>query len=681
MSSILEVAAQFRADLAAIERNAVAQLVAAYGLILADLQAELRGLVLELRAQGQPITQTQLRRNERLRALVAQTQAEIARLAAQMETLLPMWQFQTATLGAEAAQQLMLAGIGTAPVTVTFNTLPSGAIAQLTGTLANGSPLKALLDELGPEAAATVRRNLLRGLGLGLNPRTVARLMREALGRSLTRALTIARTEMLRAYREASRATYQENSDVVAGWVWVAKLDRRTCFPAGVLVSGPEPVAGSSRYYSGELVVLTIANGEQLSVTPNHPILTQNGWVPAGFLKQGDYVVCGPSGERAAAFINKHNYHSPAAIEQVVESFPMVSAEMPTAAPDFHGDGAGSDVHVVRANRLLGDASDASALQHVFEDDFMLGHVNTLPLSSDILPSLGFPYSEFERVDAITVPVAEDGPSFLQRNSGGLQFKGFLETAALDTSETQRRSDSVTAYAEQFRDPVFGHSLGVQSGNLMVRQEHLGVGHSCDLVPADLPCLSTITEQATGLEFGSEPLGADAESRSDALRSLASDICLNRVLKVDRRRFSGHVYNLQTVPHWYIANSVIVANCAFCWAQHGSFHQLNAPMATHPQCRCAPVPRTKTWAELGFPGIPEAVPQIPRGADVFARLPVDTQRFILGPAKFRAYQAGDMALEDVIGLRVDPKWGPVGWERSLRDIMGEQADEWLGAAD
>lgn len=86
---------------------------------------------------------------------------------------------------------------------------------------------------LSDEAVASMRRELVRGIATGTNPRTVAsRMVARTEGTfngGLSRALTIARTEMLDAQRAAARLSEEANSDVLAGWVWLASLSARTC--------------------------------------------------------------------------------------------------------------------------------------------------------------------------------------------------------------------------------------------------------------------------------------------------------------------------------------------------------------------------------------------------------------------------------------------------------------------
>jgi len=61
------------------------------------------------------------------------------------------------------------------------------------------------------------------------------------------------------------------------------------------------------------------------------------------------------------------------------------------------------------------------------------------------------------------------------------------------------------------------------------------------------------------------------------------------------------------------------------------------------------------------------------GEERFAALVLADQRAVLGPAKLAAYQAGQLRLADLVGERTAGAWGPVRYERSLRDVLGDRA--------
>jgi len=99
------------------------------------------------------------------------------------------------------------------------------------------------LFPLPGDADEVIRRRLVRGVAQGQNPRVVARRMVTGLRRdfnsALTRAMNIARTEMLDAHRAAAGVVQGNNADVLNGWAWGSALDRRTC-PACFGMHGTE---------------------------------------------------------------------------------------------------------------------------------------------------------------------------------------------------------------------------------------------------------------------------------------------------------------------------------------------------------------------------------------------------------------------------------------------------------
>ena len=112
---------------------------------------------------------------------------------------------------------------------IAFQRLPAGAVRSLIGFTGGGSPLRDLLRKIWPDVAEAVRQELVTSMALGYSPRKIASSVQRAFGGSLTRTLTIARTETIRAYRQANLEIYRQNSDVVTGWIWIAALGPRCC--------------------------------------------------------------------------------------------------------------------------------------------------------------------------------------------------------------------------------------------------------------------------------------------------------------------------------------------------------------------------------------------------------------------------------------------------------------------
>lgn len=103
------------------------------------------------------------------------------------------------------------------------------AVEALAGFMADGSPLRSHFERLGPETLQDIRQALAGGIAAGDGAAEIAERIRAASGMSITRAETIARTEVNRAYREATRQSYAANADVLDGWVRVCSGDSRTC--------------------------------------------------------------------------------------------------------------------------------------------------------------------------------------------------------------------------------------------------------------------------------------------------------------------------------------------------------------------------------------------------------------------------------------------------------------------
>lgn len=272
------------------------------------------------------------------------------------------------------------------------------------------------------------------------------------------------------------------------------------CFAAGTVVETPQVEASTVRWYEGEIVEIETVSGNFLTVTPNHPILTSQGWVAAGLLKEGCDVVRCVDSEAVLALIDPDNNHIPALIEDVAEAFGGASGvrtrTVPVASEDFHGDGAGCKVCIVGTDGLLRNAVNAEVKKPLSEQEFLRRHSELILLSC--LSSLAF--------------VGE----------------GIVRSTPCGVGIYSYQGSSLRAQLIEPGTDAVGHRTKLHS----LFDEHFGEGAA-----------------------------AASQALRDVLEALAALISADKIRRVFKHDFKGHVYNLQTVGNWYIANNIVAHNC------------------------------------------------------------------------------------------------------------------------
>lgn len=302
MSRLTDAALRFRAQLLRQERAAASEMVRAYAAAWRRLRVELAQLeaqIAEAQAAGLvvgPFTPRQpggpviaqapgtfsvswVYRRERLLTLLGQVEQELRQFGVLADELTVAGQLQAVQAAQANAQALMAeaARAGGAPELVgMFNRLSTSAVEELVGFASDGSPLRELFEAMGERTGRGVREALETAVATGMGPRETARLVRQQFGMGLSRALTIARTEQIRAYREASGRTYEANADVLDGWVWLSAADARTC--ASCLAMHGSVHAVQRRIDSHpncRCVMLPRVKGASIDVTPGEELFAQ----------------------------------------------------------------------------------------------------------------------------------------------------------------------------------------------------------------------------------------------------------------------------------------------------------------------------------------------------------------------------------------------------------------------
>lgn len=324
------------------------------------------------------------------------------------------------------------------------------------------------------------------------------------------------------------------------------------CVVGETLVSGPAIRAGYRRKYSGEIIVIGTAGGHELTVTANHPILTDNGWIAAGLLVEGDNVISRSNFDRPGS-ICPNVYQDESSIQDVFDSLSVGGNvfRFSVSPGDFHGDVSDGEVDVVFPDGFLRDGVNSAPLQE--QKEFFFGGAIELTDTLNAERALNEIF-----IGALGTP---DGIM-----SGLCQFG-----AAIDSGSLHPFADGIgatignwnTNFGEICPNQAFGDSdllcdfvfpkTGVIQGKEFVGSN---TGFSPQInfpisrfdYPVSLKAILDCVQRATVLV-------------SDKLHGLASEIETNNIVFVQRKFFTGHVYNLHTVGEWYFANNIITHNC------------------------------------------------------------------------------------------------------------------------
>lgn len=162
---------------------------------------------------------------------------------------------------------------------------------------------------------------------------------------------------------------------------------------------------------------------------------------------------------------------------------------------------------------------------------------------------------------------------------------------------------------------------------------------------------------------------AKGESVRQIARALSQELNItrNRALNISRtetlrayREATLDTYraNSDVVSGWRWTASLSIRTCPMCLAMDGTIHPNSEEFASHPSCRCTPVPVTQPFTAFGV-GVAESPAKF-ADADAWLRSqPLATQEVMLGKEAARLYRSGEVQLSDFVRERNHPRWGLV----------------------
>jgi SPP1 gp7 family putative phage head morphogenesis protein len=545
----------------------------------------------------------------------------------------------------------------------------------------------------------TVRQGMMEGQGISEIAQKIARD-----NRAQQRAELLVRSSVMEVANKTREESFRANADVVKGFQHVSTFDSRTtvicaardgltwdldgnpighdkvfrrpplhfgCLTGNSLVS---PIGGvsscSKRWIEGELVFIKTSSDNELSCTPNHPILTPHGWVPAGELDKVGSVISYFGGE-GEGFCGGNVKYVPSVLEDTVSSFLGSSSVCPVPVPvspeDFHGDGGASEIAIIGAYGILRDEINVSFNEISHEKSFKGGLLPGL-VKETAYSHLAMLHSWASCAFDSLICFFSKSLSLLKRASVHSCPLLFGSVPNMDSVLRKDSDNHAGGASELFGDACGSDSFCVKGNDLFGGDvvSFQGMSHeniilcedSFNSIPGNAKPFGNLGHSDIPLCIGSNDLGfvylhpiADGMFPSlsqnvvntsgappvflgDFSGGYSVPVHVDNVVSFERRKFSGHVYNLQTESSAYIANGIITHNC-----------------------RSTLIPWLYSWKELGLPfdEIPESTRasmdgQVPAKMNMDDWLKTKDDSFgeeLLGKTRYHLWKDGKITLSQL----------------------------------
>jgi len=376
----------------------------------------------------------------------------------------------------------------------------------------------------------------------------------------------------------------------------------------------------AKRVHRGNFVQIAI-NDQLLEATPEHPYLTQRGWVAASKLRPGDQLMA--IHDHPVLDVDANNYPTKcfeiARLLDILRGFAL--GRVPVGV-HFYGqeDIKQRQVDVEWAYRELRRRIESGVLQELADLFFVFGHA-AFSLSRLGRSELLDEWTLFASTRNVRIGVG--GAPFLGRHTGPAQSKSLAGG-----------SDSDTVFAEALVDRFGADSMpfcqGFSAISSLVRVDDFFDGEWGALVSAFIG-VSPNQPPTDGISRNAEAL-CELRNRGTPLVGVDQGFDINRlhndqkyhgavITAIQTRPYEGHVYSLRVPgPESYIVDGFAVHNCG---------------------CELVEIP--EGW---GFDEDGELQPQLLKRSDFFDR--------DLRKAAIMTYQ--DVPSDSLIARVPDPQW-------------------------
>lgn len=456
-------------------------------------------------------------------------------------------------------------------------------------------------------------------------------------------AEAIVRTATHHIVSHAKQQFYESNPRLIKKYQWVSTLDDRTT-PICVIGSTDVEFPGFAdtiyrRTYSGDVYIVTTSAGKQLVGTPNHPVLTANGWRALQELQPCEDVVYSVSPQCSGVVSNQDVNMQPNIAKLYKSACNPAIGQVFTksaSAEQFHGDGmiGKHEVNIVDIKSPLRLIVDFFGIKHGFKQVLRgVKRAGFLSVSSSIkfLLSIGLPS---------------------------------VKSAQLNFAGSQNVVDRRFAMFGFFANVGRSHTIFKPFKNLfpLVKQYRTMLAapeswHDTELFKK--------TRDSGCCDFVLPAYGASGR---------AVTVKADHVVSVRREFRDCHVYNISTDTGIYIANGIVVHNCQSLDGRIFEVKETPFGPPAHINCRSVTTPVVLSARAMKLAGLDPGtrsalngqVPATQTFPEWIEKQPYEIQKNALGVTRANLLRKGK--------IKASKFYSPKNEFRSLEQLKKLEAD-------
>ncbi|MEE9374489.1 MAG: phage minor head protein [Saprospiraceae bacterium] len=308
------------------------------------------------------------------------------------------------------------------------------------------------------------------------------------------------------------------------------------------------------RFYRGIMARIVTDSSKPLTLTLNHPILTNRGFLPFNKINIGDYIINIACDESLSGLhnIDKRN----ASISEIFDFFNLFTMLMRDSggSSQFHNDGVeNEEVNIIDIDSFLPDIFNTNFSNEIFERFFIIANST---------------FKNFSSLGNVDKMVNALFPAPSEVISGFCHFLAFINIASaesediflrdipnFDTLLSQSVGNGDSTHIKFFRDLLDTNKInGVKSRNLIYRQLFS--------IMSRLSASYLVDVKSSVSNFLADIVSINPKKFTRILKSAAIPHKFYKVIDKSLIDFSSHVYNLETFNNYYnINDAYTIHNC------------------------------------------------------------------------------------------------------------------------